>query len=67
MKMAFLAEKPEKSKMSSSARYEFIKQGLSEGKTKSQIAREMNVTPALISQVVKKHTPVQEVVEQQAD
>lgn len=41
--------------MKSAERYELIKQDLSEGKTKSQIAREMNVTPALISQIVKKH------------
>jgi DNA-binding NarL/FixJ family response regulator len=42
-------------KMKSSERYELIKQGLSEGKKKADIAREMNVTPALISQVMKKH------------
>lgn len=42
--------------MKSIERYELIKQGLSEGKTKSQIAREMEVTPALISQIVKKHS-----------
>jgi predicted transcriptional regulator len=52
--------------MKSSERYELIQKGLSEGKKKSEIAREMEVTPALISQVIKKHTPVQEVVEQQA-
>ena len=62
--------------MKSAERYELIKQGLSEGKTKSAIAREMGVTPALISQTLKKHTVTpsvadgaapQEVVEQQAD
>ena len=42
--------------MKSAERYELIKQGLSENKTKSQIAREMGVTPALISQVFKKHS-----------
>ena len=44
-------------KMSSQARYELIKQALSEGKKQSEIAREQGVTPALISQVMKKHAP----------
>jgi len=58
--------------MKSAERYELVVKGLSEGKTKSAIAREMGVTPALISQTMKKHTnPIQpidaqEVVEQQA-
>lgn len=52
--------------MKSQERFELITKGLSEGKKKSEIAREMGVTPALISQTLKKHTPVQEVVEQQA-
>jgi hypothetical protein len=52
--------------MKSQERFELVVKGLSEGKTKSAIAREMGVTPALISQTLKKHTPVQEVVEQQA-
>jgi len=52
--------------MKSAERYELVMKSLSEGKKKSEIAREMGVTPALISQTLKKHTPVQEVVEQQA-
>ena len=60
--------------MKSLERFELVMKGLSEGKTKSTIAREMGVTPALISQTLKKHAPVvaaapvevQEVVEQQA-
>lgn len=52
--------------MKSQERYELVMKALSEGKKKSEIAREMGVTPALISQTLKKHTPVQEVVEQQA-
>jgi len=43
--------------MKSAERYELIQKGLSEGKTKSQIAREQGVTPALISQTMKKHAP----------
>jgi len=60
--------------MKSLERFELVMKGLSEGKTKSAIAREMGVTPALISQTLKKHAPMvagapveaQEVVEQQA-
>lgn len=54
--------------MKSSERYELIKQGLEEGKNKSAIAREMGVSPALISQVMKKHsiTPVPPGVNQEA-
>lgn len=40
--------------MKAQERHEIIVKGLSEGKTKSQIARDMGVTPALVSQVLKK-------------
>lgn len=43
--------------MKAQERFEIITKGLSEGKTKSQIARDMGVTPALVSQVIKKFTP----------
>lgn len=45
--------------MKAQERFEIITKGLSEGKTKSQIARDMGVTPALVSQIVKKFTPVE--------
>lgn len=40
--------------MKAQERFEIITKGLSEGKTKSQIARDMGVTPALVSQILKK-------------
>jgi hypothetical protein len=43
--------------MKSAERYELIQKGLSEGKTQAEIARDQGVTDALISQVIKKHTP----------
>ncbi len=45
--------------MKAQERYEIIVKGLSEGKTKSQIARDMGVTPALVSQIIKKLTPAE--------
>jgi hypothetical protein len=46
--------------MKSLERYELLMKALSEGKSMSEAAREQNVTCALLSQVKKKHTPVNE-------
>lgn len=40
--------------MKAQERYELIVKGMSEGKNQSQIAKDMGVTPALVSQVIKK-------------
>jgi transposase-like protein len=42
--------------MKSQERYELLQKALSEGKTLSEAAREQGVTPALLSQVKKKHS-----------
>lgn len=44
--------------MKSAERYELLQKALSEGKTLSQAARDQGVTPALLSQVKKKHQPI---------
>ncbi len=49
--------------MKSQERYDLLMKALSEGKSMSEAAREQNVTPALLSQVKKKHAPKEVVTE----